>query len=145
MAPDEVPAGLAMIVAGEASGAELTARWAPGRRLINGYGPTEATVCATQELCVPADGPPPIGRPLPNVQIHLLDAEGRVVPVGMPGEITIGGIGVARGYLGRPDLTAEPLPASTRSAPAAACIGPAIWGAIARMAASTFSAASTSR
>jgi amino acid adenylation domain-containing protein len=107
MAPDEVPAGLAMIVAGEASGADLTARWAPGRRLINGYGPTEATVCATQELCIPEDGPPPIGRPLANVQIHLLDAEDRVVPIGMPGEINIGGVGVARGYLGRPDLTAE--------------------------------------
>jgi amino acid adenylation domain-containing protein len=107
MAPDDVPTGLAVIVAGEASGAELTARWAPGRRLINGYGPTEATVCAAQELCVPSAGPPPIGRPLANVQIHLLDAEGRVVPVGMPGEIVIGGIGVARGYLGRPDLTAE--------------------------------------
>ena len=107
MAPDEVSADLAMIVAGEASGADLTARWAPGRRLINGYGPTEATVCATQELCAPEDGSPPIGRPLANVQIHLLDAEGRVVPVGMQGEIHIGGIGVARGYLGRPDLTAQ--------------------------------------
>lgn len=76
--------------------------------LVNMYGPTETTVVATQGI-VPAggDGPPTIGRPLDGVLIHILDEELQPVPVGEHGEIFIGGVQVARGYRGRPDLTAE--------------------------------------
>jgi amino acid adenylation domain-containing protein/non-ribosomal peptide synthase protein (TIGR01720 family) len=81
-------------------------------RLINAYGPTEATVVATRcDLTALArDGSweeVPIGRPTPNVQVYLLDAELQPVPIGVPGEVCIGGTGVARGYLRRPALTAE--------------------------------------
>jgi amino acid adenylation domain-containing protein len=78
--------------------------------LINNYGPTECTVVATSGA-ISADGPrkglPSIGSPIDNVRIHILDEQLRQVPNGVPGEIYIGGDGVARGYRNRPDLTAE--------------------------------------
>ncbi len=77
---------------------------------LNLYGPTEATITATlyrTTTAVSGFDRLPIGTPLPNVQVHLLDAHGRPVPVGIPGEIHIGGAGVARGYLNRPELTGE--------------------------------------
>ncbi|MDG4798020.1 amino acid adenylation domain-containing protein [Micromonospora sp. WMMD1082] len=83
---------------------ELRARTA---RLINGYGPTEATVYATM-ADIPADPTEvTIGRPLPNVRAYLLDAARRPVPVGLPGELYLAGTGLAVGYRGRDDLTAE--------------------------------------
>ncbi|MEU7978834.1 amino acid adenylation domain-containing protein [Micromonospora sp. NPDC049081] len=76
-------------------------------RLINGYGPTEATVYATM-ADVPADPDEvTIGRPLPNVRAYLLDTSGRPVPIGVPGELHLAGVGLAAGYLGRDDRTAE--------------------------------------
>jgi non-ribosomal peptide synthetase component F len=73
----------------------------------NVYGPTESTVDVTT-ACIDAAAPhPPIGRPLANMRIYLLDAHGESVPVGVPGEIHIGGVQVARGYLNRPELTAQ--------------------------------------
>jgi amino acid adenylation domain-containing protein len=86
-------------------------RRAPARplpfRLVNHYGPTENTVVATAgEVRPGVDGPPPIGRPLPNVEAHVLDRHLEPLPVGAPGELCLGGVGLARGYLGRPDLTA---------------------------------------
>jgi amino acid adenylation domain-containing protein len=97
----------AIIVAGEACPPELVARWAPGRRFFNAYGPTETTVCATVAECA-GDAPKPlIGRPIKNVLCHLLDARMQPVPVGVPGELYIEGVGLARGYHNRPDLTAE--------------------------------------
>lgn len=77
--------------------------------LHNLYGPTEAAVDVTFWRCESKDGRRlvPIGRPIANTQIYLLDPDGRPVPVGVPGELHIGGIGLARGYLHRPDLTAE--------------------------------------
>ena len=81
----------------------------PGARLHNLYGPTEAAIDVTAWTCPPSfdGGTVPIGRPIANTQIHVLDEQGRPVPLGVSGELYIGGVGVARGYLNRPDLTAE--------------------------------------
>ncbi len=81
----------------------------PQARLHNLYGPTEAAVDVTAWACAAEDGaqPVPIGRPISNLRIHITDADGHEVPVGASGRLFIGGIGVARGYLGRRALTAE--------------------------------------
>lgn len=79
-------------------------------QVVNNYGPTECTVVATSSTLEPLGtrgGLPPIGRAIANTQIYILDAEMRSVPRGEPGEIWIGGAGVARGYRNRPELTAE--------------------------------------
>ncbi|MBE7384654.1 MAG: amino acid adenylation domain-containing protein [Leptolyngbya sp. SIO1E4] len=104
---EELPALRTIIVAGEACAPELIAAWSQHRRFFNAYGPTEATVCATVYECTDASQKPPIGRPIANTQIYLLDAAGQLVPIGVPGELHIGSVGLARGYLNRPDLTAE--------------------------------------
>jgi amino acid adenylation domain-containing protein len=79
--------------------------------LVNNYGPSECTVVATSGVVQPGPGDrgllPPIGRPIDNVEIYLLDKGLQPVPVGVPGEIYIGGAGVGRGYLNRPELTAK--------------------------------------
>jgi amino acid adenylation domain-containing protein len=101
-----------LVVAGDTVTEAVVRRWAPGRRLINAYGPTEATVCATlHECCAQGLGNPPIGRPMANTRIYILDGQGRPVATGVTGELHIGGVGVARGYLNRPELTAERFPA----------------------------------
>ncbi|MES1244335.1 MAG: amino acid adenylation domain-containing protein, partial [Acidobacteriota bacterium] len=74
--------------------------------LVNHYGPTENTVVATS-AGVEGEGTPPIGRPIGNVRTYVVDARLRPVPAGVPGELLLGGLSLARGYLGRPDLTAE--------------------------------------
>ena len=82
----------------------------PGVRLVNGYGPTEATTfscCFDATSGVAFDDSVPIGRPIANTSVHVLDGELQPVPIGVPGELYIGGDGVARGYLNRPELTAE--------------------------------------
>ncbi len=107
MGPEELPALRTLMAAGEACPARVVERWAPGRRFFNLYGPTEATICATAAACAPGGGRPPIGRPLANTTAYVLDARGEPVPVGVPGELYVGGVGVARGYGGRPELTAE--------------------------------------
>ncbi|WP_218568528.1 amino acid adenylation domain-containing protein, partial [Pseudomonas sp. AF76] len=76
-------------------------------RFYNMYGPTECTVDATLDLIRDLGDRPSIGRPFANVQVHVLDARGEPTPLGVAGEIHIGGIGVARGYLNRPELSAE--------------------------------------
>ncbi len=99
-----------VVSAGEACTADVVERWSGGHQLINAYGPSEATVCASFGRCelptaaAPAAG---IGRPLAGTRCHLLDAWLRPVPAGAVGELGIAGAGVGRGYLGRPGLTAE--------------------------------------
>jgi amino acid adenylation domain-containing protein len=115
---DALPAHT-LVLGGEATGWPLLERirdLAPGCRVVNHYGPTEATVGA---LCQPAaeawpaaearraSGTLPIGRPLPDAAAHVLDDHLNPVPAGAAGQLYLGGPGVARGYLGRPDLTAE--------------------------------------
>ncbi|MFD8203754.1 amino acid adenylation domain-containing protein [Streptomyces sp. NPDC059701] len=76
-------------------------------RVINNYGPTETTIIVTSTVVEPGDVVPPIGRPIGNVPVFVVDQHGRPLPVGVPGELLVGGEAVARGYLGRPDLTEE--------------------------------------
>jgi amino acid adenylation domain-containing protein len=114
---EEDPASLAglrtLIVGGETlSTAHATAALAanPGLRLINGYGPTEATAYSTfHELTGPdqVTAPVPIGRPTPNTRARVLDRHGQPVPVGVAGELHLGGPGLARGYVNHPRLTRE--------------------------------------
>ena len=97
-----------LIVAGEAVSADLARCWSSGRRMINAYGPTEATVCATLYNCRENElRIPPIGRPIANTQAYILDANQQSGKIGVCGEIYVGGVGVARGYLNRAELTAE--------------------------------------
>ncbi|HEX8820244.1 MAG TPA: amino acid adenylation domain-containing protein, partial [Archangium sp.] len=105
--PQQLPSLRTLISAGEACSPELLSRWAPGRSFLNAYGPTEVTICASITGALRPGQPLSIGRPLPNVQLFVLDANLLPVPVGIPGELYVAGPGLARGYLGRPELTAE--------------------------------------
>ncbi len=97
-----------IISAGESCAQELAERWSASRKFINAYGPTEVTVCASlfeYEVC--PTGSVPIGKPLANLKTFILDRNMQPVPVGCAGELYVGGVGLARGYLSRADLTAE--------------------------------------
>lgn len=103
----ELPALQTLIVAGEACPPALVSQWSKQCRFFNAYGPTEATVCATIAECQDTGKTPPIGLPIHNTFVYILDSDRQPVPIGVSGELYIGGIGVARGYLNRPDLTQE--------------------------------------
>ena len=100
-----------LVVAGETCPIGTARAWSQGRRFVNAYGPTEATVCATMQVIDDgldeAQSNLPIGRPIANARVYILDGQGQPMPLGVAGEIYIGGEGVARGYLNRPELTAE--------------------------------------
>ena len=102
-----------LIIGGEALSPPHVARalrLLPMLRLVNGYGPTEATTfaaCYEIRALEPEAAGVPIGRPIANTELYILDADGRPVPIGVAGELYIGGAGLARGYLDRPELTAE--------------------------------------
>jgi amino acid adenylation domain-containing protein len=107
-----------VIVGGEACPADLADRWAPGRRMINSYGPTESTVVATwSDPLTPGRTTIPIGQPIRNTQVYVLDPDLRVVPPGIPGQLYIAGPQLARGYLGRAGLTAARFTACPFGAP----------------------------
>ncbi|HVR97232.1 MAG TPA: amino acid adenylation domain-containing protein, partial [Thermoanaerobaculia bacterium] len=108
LSPEDLPGLATLIVGGEACPVELARAWAAGRRLWNAYGPTEASVVATVQLCDPREGGErlPIGRPIARMEAYVLDARGNPVPIGVAGELCLGGPGLARGYLDRPDRTA---------------------------------------
>ncbi|HLH54455.1 MAG TPA: amino acid adenylation domain-containing protein, partial [Verrucomicrobiae bacterium] len=104
---EDVPDLRLLILGGEVCPPSLVRKWwKPGRVVINTYGPTEATVVATWAVCAP-DKPVTIGRPLPGCIAVVVDESLNPVEGSEPGELLIGGAGVARGYLGRPELTAE--------------------------------------
>lgn len=96
-----------VLVGGEVYPDDLVERWRTGRRVLNFYGPTEATVSATCHERRDGDGARIIGRPLTNVCVYILDPDGKPASDGESGEIYIGGAGVALGYLNRDELTAE--------------------------------------
>ncbi|WP_246666057.1 non-ribosomal peptide synthetase [Aquamicrobium sp. LC103] len=107
MPAGEFPDLRMVLVGGEAPSAELIQRWSAGRLFINAYGPTETTVNASMVACGNGHPMDATVRPSANKQLHVLDEAMEPLPTGVPGELYIGGHGLARGYHGRPGLTAE--------------------------------------
>ncbi len=108
MPHEELPDLKTIITAGEKCTADLVQRWGSNRQFVNAYGPTETTVCASMFETSPEDDrEPPIGKPIDNFQLFVLDTNWQPTALGVPGELCIAGKGLARGYLNRPDLTAE--------------------------------------
>ncbi|MDX3662222.1 amino acid adenylation domain-containing protein [Streptomyces sp. ID05-26A] len=105
--PASVPGLRTLMAGGEACPEEVAAAWAVGRRFLNVYGPTEASIWITAADCDGTESPLPIGRPITGSTAYVLDAHQEPLPVGVPGELHLGGVQVARGYLNRPELTAE--------------------------------------
>lgn len=108
--PGLLPDLRVLMVGGETCGPSQAEAYARGRRFINAYGPTETTVAATYweaTTPLPSLGSLPLGRPGANIRVYVLDERLELLPIGVAGELCIAGLGVARGYLGRPALTAE--------------------------------------
>ena len=105
LSSENLPALQNIIVAGEPCPPSLVIQWASGRRFFNAYGPTESTVCATVAQCFEDMDVLPIGRPIANTKIYILDRYLQPVPIGVPGELHLASVGLAKGYLNRPELT----------------------------------------
>lgn len=104
--PIGLPGLRTVCVGGEVCPSDLVETWSPGRRFINLYGPTEAAIWTTAGDCVTEGMPPTIGWPVVNVATYVLDRDGELLPPGVPGELHIGGAGVAQGYINAASLTA---------------------------------------
>lgn len=116
----ELPALQTLITGGEACSRQVVERWDTNRRFFNAYGPTETSIWATVAELYPTSNPLIIGSPVANTQVYILDHALNPVPIGVSGELYVGGFGIARGYLNHPELTAEkfiPNPFSCSSIP----------------------------
>jgi amino acid adenylation domain-containing protein/non-ribosomal peptide synthase protein (TIGR01720 family) len=109
LSPDDLPTLRTLVVAGEACPPGMAQRWSQGgRAFFNAYGPTETTVCASAYRCRGDESvSPPIGRAIAGMRLYVVDAALRPQPLGVPGELCVAGIGLARGYAGRAGLTAD--------------------------------------
>jgi amino acid adenylation domain-containing protein/thioester reductase-like protein len=105
----ELPTVRALITGGEVANLPDVAYYAPRKTFVNCYGPTEVTICTTSYQATGTETTPrlPIGRPQPNTRLYIVDSDGQLCPIGVPGEIYIGGLGLARGYWDDPELTAQ--------------------------------------
>ncbi|WP_141810367.1 amino acid adenylation domain-containing protein [Nocardia bhagyanarayanae] len=115
MDPSRTPSLTTLALVGEATGPDTVYRWGAGRRLMNHYGPTECTIWATGSDALRPGEPVTIGGPIRGASALVLDTWLRPVPVGVAGELYVGGPGLARGYIDRPDLTASRFVADPRS------------------------------
>ncbi|HZE25195.1 MAG TPA: amino acid adenylation domain-containing protein, partial [Blattabacteriaceae bacterium] len=96
-----------LVVGSEALSAELVEKWSRGRTLIHAYGPTETSIVSTMSAPLSGRQAPPIGKPIMNTRVYVLDERLRPVAIGVPGELYIAGAGLARGYLNRAAVTSE--------------------------------------
>ncbi|WP_319924892.1 non-ribosomal peptide synthetase, partial [Xenorhabdus littoralis] len=103
----EFPSLQVLVTAGESPALDFLEHFSHNSQILNSYGPTEVTVCATEKLYQRGDIATNIGQAISNARLYVLDSYGNLSPIGTPGELYIGGAGLARGYLNRPELTAE--------------------------------------
>jgi amino acid adenylation domain-containing protein len=96
-----------VVVAGEACSAEIVDRWSQGRKFFNAYGPTETLMISTIAACNDPRRSTVIGTALDSAETYVVDEKLRLVPIGVTGELVLGGVALARGYLGKPEMTAE--------------------------------------
>ncbi|MDQ0416423.1 fengycin family lipopeptide synthetase D [Croceifilum oryzae] len=104
---EELPLLHTISTGGEVLTSDVVQTWGENRTFLNAYGPSETTVDASVGICKPGETKPSIGKPIVNKQIYILNEDQGLQPIGVPGEIYIGGEGIARGYWKRPDLTEE--------------------------------------